>query len=86
MRELLKHNPKATEQDQNVATPLHYAAQHDQTDIIEVLIAHDPSIAAAVDNDGRGAMVWAISQGNVAAARFFFFGVLDSLPCYIPFG
>jgi ankyrin repeat protein len=69
VEELLKHNPRPAEQDQNGATPLHYAAQHDQTSIIALLLAHDPSLAGAVDNDGRGAMVWAISQGNTAAVE-----------------
>lgn len=60
--------PDIAKADGHGATPLHYAAQHDQVDIIDALLKHGPpDLHSVVDADGRGPLMWAISQGHLNA-------------------
>ena len=62
VRTLLARNADFMSSDSNGASPLHYAAQNNFAQTVDVFLAH-PTMQDWPDNEGRTALMWAASKG-----------------------
>eukprot|EP00041_Stephanoeca_diplocostata_P038487 m.1519701 g.1519701 ORF g.1519701 m.1519701 type:complete len:1385 (-) comp25225_c2_seq2:179-4333(-) len=66
---LVKAKADFTVTDNEGATPLHYASQHSDTDVLCTLQKASPASMDMKDNNGSTALAWAVAHGNSDATR-----------------
>ena len=70
VRTLLARNADCTSSDSNGASPLHYAAQNNFAETVDVFLSH-PTLQDWADNEGRTALMWAASKGADDVVQVF---------------